>query len=404
MPYISQLLDNRIRDAADTLIGRLEDILVNPISGIYAPLEFLVVKIKGRKDFDYIPFEYVETFTQNEITLKFLAKKIPFQKAVADHFLFLKRDVMDQQIVDLSGARVVRVNDLRVGNFEKEMCVLGIDVSTKGLLRRMNMTWLDFFDVLKVHLIDWRDAQPLHKSLQLHTISQNLVKLHPADLANIIEDLSLKHESRIVQSLEPRNAASVFEEVTPELQKILVKHWGPKKSSSILSQVSSEEIADLMKTLPKDEAAVFISYLKDNKAKYVEQLINYPNDTAGGLMSPHFIHAKPDWTVAQTIDEIKKHSESLRSILYVYVVDDNGIFCGPISLRNLIISNANKKLREFLKGSSFSGVLHPNHKMEKIIEIMTKYDLYTVAVIDDKKKLLGIVSIDDIMRHLFPHS
>ena len=404
MLYVSQLLDNKILDAADTVIGKLEDVLVNPIPNAYTPLEFLVVKLKGKKDLDYIPFEYVETFTRNEISLKFLTKKIPFQKAVADNFLFLKRDVLDQQIVDLSGARVVRVNDLRLGNFGKEMCVLGIDVSTRGLLRRINMAWLDVFDVLKVHLIDWRDAQPLHRSLQLHTIAQNLVKLHPADLANIIEDLSLKHESRIVQSLEPQNAANVFEEVTPELQRILVKHWGPKKSSQILSQVSSEEIADLMKTLPKDEAEIFISYLKDNKAKNVDQLMDYPDDTAGGLMSPHFISARPEWTVAKTIEEIKKQSKSLRSVLYVYITDDNGIFLGPVSLRSLIVSSPTKKIRDFIKGFSLKGVLHPDHKMKKIIEIMTKYDLYTVAVIDDKKKLLGIISIDDIMRHLFPHS
>jgi len=404
MPYLSQLLDNKIMDSADTVIGRLEDIIVMPKSGEYVPLEFLVVKIKGNKDFDYIPYKYVETFTSNEISLKFLAKKIPFQKVVDDKFLRLRKHVFDQQIVDLSGARVVRVNDLRIGNFSGEMCVLGIDVSTKGLLRRLKMEWLDAFDLLRVHLIDWREAQPLKGTLKLDIVSEHLKHLHPADLANIIEDLGMNHRNNLVQSLEAQNAANVFEEVTPELQKILIKHWGPKKSSRILSQVSAEEIADLMKTLPEDEAQTFISYLKDNKAKNVKTLIEYENDTAGGLMSTDFVLAHMDWSVAKAVHEVKRLSHTLRSIVYVYVIDDKGVFCGPVSMRNLLVSSPRKKLESLVKDFSISSVLHPEYKLDKIIEVMTKYDLYTSAVVDENNKLLGVVSIDDIMRHLFPHA
>jgi len=404
MPYLSQLLDNKIMDSADTVIGRLEDILVMPKPNEYVPLEFLVVKVKGKKEFDYIPYEYVETFTSNEISLKFLAKKIPFQKTVDEKFLHLRKHVFDQQIVDLSGARVVRVNDLRIGNFSGEMCVLGIDVSTKGLLRRLKIEWLDLFDLLKVHLIDWREAQPLQGSLKLDKVVENLQHLHPADLANIIEDLNMKHRNNLVQSLGAQNAANVFEEVTPELQKILIKHWGPRKSSRILSQVSAEEIADLMKTLPEDEAQTFISYLKDNKAKNVKTLIEYEDDTAGGLMTTDFVSAHLDWTIVRAINEVKKLSNTLRSIVYIYVIDDKGIFCGPVSMRTLLISSHRKKLSSLVKDFSISSVLHPEYKLDKIIEIMTKYDLYTSAVVDENNKLLGVVSIDDIMRHLFPHA
>lgn len=404
MPYLSQLLDNKIMDSADTVIGRLEDILVMPKAGEYVPLEFLVVKIKGKKDFDYIPYEFVETFTSNEISLKFLTKKIPFQKVVDEKFLRLRKHVFDQQIVDLSGARVVRVNDLRIGNFDGDMCILGIDVSTKGLLRRLKMEWLDFFDVLKVHLIDWREAQPLQGSLKLDTVTDNLKHLHPADLANIIEDLNMNHRNNLVQSLGAQNAANVFEEVTPELQKILIKHWGPKKSSRILSQVSSDEIVDLMRTLPENEAHTFISYLKDTKVAKIEKLREYPDDTAGGLMTLDFINAKLDWTVSKTIKEIKKLSKTLRSIIYIYVTDENGVFCGPVSLRTLIISSPRKKLKNLVKDFSMNAVLKGDFKLDKIIEIMTKYNLYTCAVIDENNKLLGIVSIDDVMRSLFPHA
>ncbi|MFA6992245.1 MAG: CBS domain-containing protein [Candidatus Gracilibacteria bacterium] len=401
---MSQLLDGKIKDSSDTVIGKLIDVLIFPKTGDYNPLEFLVVKTKRSKSLDYIPFEYVETFSGNVIILKFLASKIPFQKSVSEEFIYLKKHVLDQQIVDIAGARVVRVNDLRIGYFEKQVCVLGIDVSTKGLMRRMGIEWMDFADILKVNLLDWRDAQPIHGSLKLSKGIEKLQKLHPADLANIIEDLNMKHRSKIVDSLDVQDAANVFEEVTPELQKLMIKHWGPKYSSKILSQVSAEEIVDLMKQLPKDEARLFISYLKDSKIKNIQNLIIYPDDTAGGLMSPNFIKGNPDWTVGHAMQEIKKSSKDLRSIFYIYMTDKTDKFCGIVSLRGLLTANHSEKLRKIMKKVSLHTVLKPDFKIEKVIEVMTKYDLFTAAVVDDNKRLVGIVSIDDVMRHLFPHA
>jgi len=263
MLYLSQLLNTKIRDNSDRVVGRLKDLLVYPKSGEYPPLEFLAVKIKGRKTLDFIPYEYVENFSHDAIDLKYLFSKIPFQKTVSGKFLWLKKYVLDQQIVDLKGQRVVRVNDLRIGYFEDEMCVLGIDISTKGLLRRLGIEWLDFFDMLHVDLIDWRDAQPIHGILKLDTAVKNLESIHTDKLANIIEDLNHVHQEKITNALTLQKAANVFERVTPELQNILIKHWGAKKASKILSRVSIKQVVNLIKKLPKDEAEIIMSSLKE---------------------------------------------------------------------------------------------------------------------------------------------
>jgi magnesium transporter len=263
MLYLSQLINTKIRDDTDKVIGKLKDILVYPKTGEYSPLEFLAVKIKGRKSLDFIPYEFVENLSHQSIDLKFKFEKIPFQKTVSESFLWLAYDVMDQQIVDLKGARVVRVNDLRLGHFENEICALGIDISTKGLLRRLGIDWMDVFDLLRVHLIDWREVQPIHGILKLDTVAKNLEKLHPDQLADIIEDLNHAHQNKVANALSHQKAANVFERVTPELQHILLKHWGPKKASKILSRVSLKEVVAIVKKLPPDEAEIFMSYLKE---------------------------------------------------------------------------------------------------------------------------------------------
>jgi len=406
MLYLSHIIGTKILDSADHVIGLLQDLVISPKTGEYAPVRFLVVKpVKGRKDV-FIPYEYVDDFSKEEVSLKTLFKKVEVEKQVSERSVFLDRDVLDQQIVDVSGIRVVRVNDLRMGKVNGKMCVLGIDISTRGLLRRMGIEWMDVFNWFKVNMIDWRKAQPIRRELKLSMSSNDLDRLHPADLANIIEDLNIQHGGNLVESLDAKDAAKVLEEVEPKLQKILVKYLGPDKASDILSQMSIDEVVDLMKGLPREEAKVFLSHLRGSKMKNVEKLLLYPDDTAGGLMTLDFMKVEPDMTVKQVLEEIKKHSSKYRSVLYVYIVDDDDKFKGVVSLRSLIVAESSKKMSDLTDENDFhrSSTLKPDDDVDEIMEVMTKYDLFTAAVLDEHGKLLGIVSIDDVMRHLVPNA
>jgi len=283
MLYLSQILNSKIKDSSDKTIGRLKDISVKSKAGAYAPLDFLIVKGKRRKEY-VIPYEFVENLSKEEITLKSLFKSIPNESLPESH-AYLNRDVLDQQIVDLEGARVVRVNDLKLGLFEDRMSVLGIDISNKGLLRRLGLERFDFLDLLKVSFIDWRKAQPIKGILKLDTMSKDLTKLHPADLANIVEDLSLKQGSKLVRTLDAEMAAKVFEEIEPAVKKILVSYLGPEKASQIVEKMSADEIADLLQSLPREERDRFLSLLQNGKLKKVERLIKYRKDTEARLVT-----------------------------------------------------------------------------------------------------------------------
>ena len=402
MFYLSQILNSKVEDSADEMVGRLSDLLIKPKAGEYSPLVYAVIKSRNKHFF--IPYNQIEVLSPSEVSLKVLKSKIEETGINENDFTFLKRDVLDQQIVDIKGARVVRVNDLKLGIFEEKMSVIGIDVSSKGLFRRLGVASLDFLDLLKVNLIDWRNAQPVKGTLKLDTLSKDLKKLHAADLANIIEDLNVSHGSRLVRSLDIKEAAKVIEEMDPSLQKILISHLGPEKATKIIEKMSSDEIVDLLQLLPAAQANQYLKRLQGGRLKKVQGLLEYEDDTAGGLMTTDFVVAEPDWSVERAVEEIRSASPGLRSILFIYVVDENGKFLGPASLRNLLLADKNKKMRDLLKPVDTLVTLKPENDMKEMVEIMTKYDLYTVAVLDNNGKLLGVVAIDDVMRQIAPEA
>lgn len=404
MPYISELLNNQISDSSDAVVGKLQDILIAPPEeGSFEPLEFLVVKtLDGQIKF--VPYGYVANFTTSQISLKNLFNKIALDQLPDKQFVYLRRDVLDQQIVDIAGTRVVRVDDLRIGIFDRKMSVLAIDASMSGLLRRLGKLGGLFSWMFKVHLIDWRQAQLLGGGgvVKLNIVAENLSHLHPADLANIVEDLDVQQGSGLLTSLSEKEAAKVFEELDPEWQNILLKYLGPEKAGKILQQMPADEFVDLVKTFSEPEAREFLSTMKNGKAKGVEKLLAYPNNTAGGLMTLEYVAARPDWLVSQTIEQIKKLSDSYRSIVFVYVTNEDGKFLGVVSLRRLLAAAPDMQMEKLVKTLEPYAVLEPTDKMRKIISLMTRYNLYTAAVVDKEGKLAGIVTIDDVMRHLYP--
>ena len=186
MSYLSQIVNSPVRDAADRKIGKVKDLIVTTKPGQYAPVAYLLVKGKSKGRF-FVSYDQVSVVGKKETVLKkVFEKNLTTTVVVGDEYVNLVRDILDQQIVDTEGARVVRVNDLRLGILNNQMVVVGIDVSFKGLLRRLGLAWMDVFDRLKVNLIDWRDTERLKGGLKLEALTQNLKKLHPTYFADII--------------------------------------------------------------------------------------------------------------------------------------------------------------------------------------------------------------------------
>lgn len=402
MLYLSKVLGAAVLDSADKTVGILKDVLIKYTPGAYSPLESLVIKTREKK-YRHIPFHYVENLSADEITLKTLTEKIiAYQPEKSD--ILLLRDVMDQQIVDTGGARVVRVNDLELGEIDGQMCVAGIDISTRGLLRRLGINHVFPFNLFKVNLIDWIKVQPVKGSLKLETLSKDLVKLHPADLANIIEDLNIKKSGELIRALDSETAAKILEETKPRVRQILLRVLGAEKAAKISERMSIDEFVDLVKLLPYHEAKEICEYVQNGRKEQVKKLLQYPNDTAGGLMTTEFISARPGMKVAEVIEEIKRVSDSFRSILYVYVTDAEGVYKGVVSLRRLLTAKPADLVEKIMKKSKRLPCARLHYTVPEMAKIMTKYDLNSMAVLDKKNRLQGIVTVDDIMRKLIPQA
>ncbi|MDO8626516.1 MAG: CBS domain-containing protein [Candidatus Magasanikbacteria bacterium] len=400
--YLSKVLNRTVVDSSDARIGKLEDILVSPVPGSYAPVTFLLVKTR-RGEERFIPFEAVSNLGGDGVSLKYLFASLPVV-APPQEAIRLVRDVLDQQIVDVEGARVVRVNDLKFGTVGAALSVIGIDVSWRGVLRRLGLSGLDIFNVFKINLIDWRSAEPLKGTLKIDTVSQKLTTIHPADLANIVEDLNVKQGSHLVSALDSKTAAKVIEEMSPEIQRLVIRYLGPERASKILERMSIDEAVDLLKMMSASEARKFLSFLQDLQSKKMERLLAYENDTAGGMMTLDYVTARPEWTVAETIDEIRRASPQLRSILYVYITDEKNKLKGAVSLRTLVVAKPDRALKEVMKRLPKNSILRLHDHVNRIVRVMTKYNLFTAAIVDHDHKLAGVLTIDDVMRHLVPNA
>ncbi len=237
---------------------------------------------------------------------------------------------------------------------------------------------------------------------RLTTLSKELIKLHAADLADIIEDLNPKQSETLMKSLDTDTAAKVFEELDDEFRHYVMKLLDPKRAGFILSRLPIDELVDYLGSLPKKESKKLMGSLDDVKKKAVQKFLQYEEDTAGGLMTTEVVRGEANWTVEKTIEYIRKVSESFRSINFVYIIDDSNVLIGVVSLRALIISEPEEKMKNIMKMIKENQTVTADTEAEEVAEMMTKYNLSSVAVIDEKQRFLGVITVDDVMQHLVP--
>lgn len=404
MFYLSEVVDSPVKDSTDSVVGRLVDFVIAPKAGIYAPLDFILIKDKKTKETVWVPFRYVENLGRKSVTLKTAFSKIPKAESKKD-YLFLYNEILDQQIVDTEGARIVRVNDLQFGLFQDKICVLGIDISFKGILRRLGLDKLDFLNLFKVYLIDWRKAQPIHGHLKVDTLAESLVKLHPADLANIVEKLNLNEGIILLKTLDKNTAGRVMEEIQPEIQKVLVQKLGTEASADMVYKMSVDELVDLIQSLSPEEASGILDKLPaDLKTQRVKKMLVYPEDTAGGFMTTEYLTATSGSTVEDVVERIKGHFSEFHSLHFVYIVDKDGKFLGVVSLRRLLIAERQQTMQEIMRDLVKLPVVTVDQDIKEVASTMTKYNLMSIAVVDQNQKMLGIVTVDDLMRDFLPQA
>ncbi len=405
MRFLSQCIGLPVRDPSGEPIGTIADLIV-AIGDRYPPVTGLVASTDKRLIF--LPWRNVEGLDEAGARLRVPTIDIGKFRQRQNEIL-LKADLLDKQIVDIEGHKVIRVNDVSVDEIEGRLRVVAVDVGAAGLLRRLGIETIsralarNLRRSLPERYIDWEDVDPLEStiaSVRLRVPHAKLAELHPADLADIIEDLAPRDRLGVLATLDDEALADVVEEMDPDTQVEVLEDLEPARAADILEEMSPDDAADLVADLSDRSRDEILALMEADEAAEVRDLLAFPEDSAGGMMTTELVAVPATLTAAETIERLRALEPDAETIYYVYVIDDEGQLVGVLSLRDLIVAQPEALIADVMIDEPVAvGVLEP---AESVAETIAHYNLLAVPVVDDDGGLIGIVTVDDAIDTVAP--
>jgi magnesium transporter len=407
------LMEHPVADVDGKLIGKLDDLIAVAKSTEAHPTALPVITALVVKDSHHhktiVPFSDVVVLLAPAIALnKRSSQMTPYTPGEDD--LYLVRDVLDKQIIDVNGVRVVRVNDLQLTRVNNHIYVSCVDVGERGLLRRLGMERV--IEKIAARLgrplppgtISWDDVEmlPGDQPIRLRIPREKLAQLHPADIAEIISDLGPVESGAFLRALDVETAADTLEEVEPEFQASLLGTLDKEHAADVLEAMSPDEAADLLGELPAEHSRELLELMEDDEAEDVRKLLAYPENSAGGIMTTEYVTVPPNLTAEQAIASIRESAarEEAETFVYVYVVDAGGHLAGVFSLQDLILAQPATQVAEFMHHRMVA--VKVQDPQDTVAQVIAKYNLLAVPVTDDAGVMQGIVTADDALDKIIP--
>ena len=400
MLYLSQVLGRPIRDKEGGRVGTVKDVIVS-LGEDHPPVMGIVAR-EGGRDFFFPRSGITELSPQGVRLNSDKIDRTPFERR--DGEVLLARDVLDKQLIDVDGKRVVRVNDVQLIEAGDHLRVTGADVSLQGLWRRLAPAGLARTK-RPVEVIDWADVGYLatdKASVQLRSSRDKLARLHPVEIARLAESLSYQEGAQVLASLDDETAAETLEEMPDERQARIIGDMDEERAADILEWMSPDEAADVLGDLPEGKAEDLLNRMEGEEQADVAELLPYEDDTAGGLMTTEFVTLPKGLTVAEALARLREMAETPNMIYYLYVVEAEGSWklSGVIALRSLILGHPDAPLEAVMR-DEFQHA-HPEDSARDVAETIAEYNLLALPVLDDAGEILGIVTVDDAMEQLLP--
>jgi magnesium transporter len=403
--FFSDLLGLPVLGADGRRRGRVAD-LVAATGEAYPPIEGLILQgPSGRRQ---VPWSAVERLAAGAIALKDGAEEVPPPEPPGPDRLRLAADLLDRQIVDVHDAKVVRVNDLHFLEVKGHLRLAHVDVGFRGLVRRLGWERLvdravslvskDARYLKSDQLVGWKLVQPLDRSpgkLRLEVAQRMLATLHPADLAEILEDLDRDERAVLLQRMDVETAADALEEVKPELTAQLLENVPAEKAADILEEMQPDEAADVLSELPGDTRSEVLAAMERPEAKEVQELLAYPPESAGGLMTPDRLQVTPAQTVADAIAELRRRAEELPFVYEIFVADAKGKLVGVCTLRDLLLNEPGTPIERIMREPP--AIVRLRDRLRDVAAEAAKYRAMSVPVLDDADALQGMVTVDDLL-------
>ena len=408
MIYLSQLLGNPVLDANGEKIGVVNDLGI-ATREVFPRVTSLAFRGPGKTPFMISWRKYVDSFDDGEVRLAVPATDIRFSYLQPDEVL-IARDLLNKQIVDTRGMRVVRVNDLKLSDTsQSQLRLLGAEVGARGILRALSPA-LERLAVRAAHafgdevpekIIAWNYMDLIDRdlsSVKLSVSHQTLDDLHPADVADIIEQLDPRLRGQVFAQLDDAQAAEAIAELDDdEMAARIMDNMEDADASRMLSEMDPDDAAELVGELDYERAEKLLRLMGIKEQRAIRQLLGYKDDTAGRIMTSEFVALPRDTTVAEVVDRMRALPEDFEPVNYIYVTDDEEKLAGVVPVRRLFVSQPEDTIGKL---ASDDAVLtaRPDDDQEDVAEDIAKYNLLAMPVVDENSgKILGIVTVDDAL-------
>jgi CBS domain-containing protein/sporulation protein YlmC with PRC-barrel domain len=397
MLYLSEVLNLPVIDSQNRTLGRVADLAAR--SARPYPYISLIRVRTGRRSHRYVSWQDVRSFEATQIILSRRQTELSPAR-LEDEDILLARNVLDKQIVDLEGRKLVRVQDVQLARTGRNLQVLGVDVSASALVRRLGLKSLaeaiarrfpppavEWHDV---NLTDWRDPD-----LRLRLRKESINRLHPADLAEIAASLSTEERRDLLDALPDEMAADTLEEMSSELQVSVMNSLDNLEASELVEDMDPDDAADLLAELPEERVREILTHLPRSEARKLRGLLSYPEESAGGIMTPEYISVGPDARAREVVQRLRESPPEEEHSFYIYVTDEGDHLQGVFSLRDLILADPEAPVRDFMTQDLVC--VSPEDEQDGAVRKIMKYNLKALPVVDDHHELKGIVTIDDVI-------
>jgi CBS domain-containing protein len=398
--HLSLVVGGELRDASGGRLGRVDDLIVRLGDEDYPPVTGVVATVAGRQVF--VAAEQIVEIGPGFVALA--GQQLDLQRfRRRPQEVLLKKDVLDRQLINVDGARLVRANEIELARLEGWHRVVGVDVGLRGLARRVLPRALSG-RVGTGGFVDWASIEPFTghvPTVRLRVPHPKLAKLHPAQVADLVEAASHDEGEEIIAAVaaDPELEADVFEELDDNHQLEFVEDRSDEEVAELLARMETDDAVDLVLQLPEERREDVIGLLSPFQARRLRTLLGYDPATAGGLMSPEFICLYADATREEALARLERSSLSADSLTWIYGMNTHRRLRGGIALADLVRTAVGERLWNVLRPVQ---TVRTDADLEEVARLMTDFDLTIVPVVDEDERVLGIVTVDDVLELVLP--
>lgn len=408
MPWLTRVLGTPVRGPSGGRVGRVRELLATRAR--FPEVTAVAVRLDRSAVRDLGAGERTVVVTWKSVARPdgtFTIAGTLDAAAPGEAPVHLGADLLDRQIVDTDGARVVRVNDVLLSESAGGPRVVGADVGVRGVLRRLGLerAVVRIAETLGYHipdrLIGWNYVAPIEegpRDVRLTIPTSLLRELRPSELADILDRLDTERRERILRVMTTAALAETLAETHPEVGSEALEMLGEERARRILEVMPPDEAADLLGAVGYERAERLLSLMGVEAASVLRDLLGYPPDVAGGRMTPSFVAIPAAATVSEAIEWVRREARTAETVYYVYVLDEDGRLEGVLSLRDLLRNAPEREVRGLMETDVVS--VNASEDQEEVARTMARYDLLALPVTDDAGRLRGIVTVDDVVEVL----